>query len=292
MLQNKRYDVLEKHLLSLLRERNRDKDGQFLLNLAYEKLCDVEETQNSYAKRIFQLKAWLTQHNSSHFANACLGIIHIDYAWYARGGGFASTITEEGGRLFEERLLTAKDYLEKAYSLDQSDPAVPAKLISVATGLGLERDEMERQFRRAVLADPAHHQAYFNKLMYLMPKWHGSKEEMFSFARESVRKAPPKSRIPMVLATAHWEMYKRSGKNASYFRNPNFWKEVKVVYQTVTKSFPEARTTHNWFARTAYLAGDYEVAREELKIIGDDWDKDTWDNGKAFEEVKRELSAR
>ena len=190
------------------------------------------------------------------------------------------------------RLLTAKDYLEKAYSLDQSDPNVPANLIVVATGLGLEREEMEKQFKRAILADPTDHYAYFTKLQYLMPKWLGSKEEMFSFGRESAKKAAPKTRIPMVLATAHWEMYNRSGENASYFRNPNIWKEMKEVYQTVTKSFPEAKTTHNWFVRTAYLAGDYEVAQDELKIIGDDWDKNVWGNKNAFEEVKRALSAR
>jgi hypothetical protein len=151
---------------------------------------------------------------------------------------------------------------------------------------------MERQFQRAILADPTDHQAYFNKLMYLMPKWYGSKEEMFSFARESVRKAPPKSRIPMVLPVAHWEMYSRSGENASYFRDPKIWKEMKEVYQAVTKSFPEANSTLNWFARTAYLAGDYDTAREELKKIGDNWDKGTWGNKNAFQEVKRELSVK
>ena len=292
MLQNKRYDSLENHLLSLLRERKRDKDGQFLLYLAYHKLYNVPETQNSYATRIFQLKTWLTQYNSSHFANACLGMIHINYAWYARGGGFANTITEEGGRLFKERLLTAKDYLERAFSLDPSDPNVPANLITVAKGLGLERKEMERQFQRAILADPTNHQAYFAKLEYLMPKWHGSKEEMFLFARESAKKAPLNSRISGVLLTAHWEMYFRSGENRSYFGDPNIWKEMKEVYQTLTKSFPEAKTTHNWFARTAYLAGDYKVAQEELKIIGEDWDENVWGNKSAFEEVKKELSVR
>jgi hypothetical protein len=80
--------------------------------------------------------------------------------------------------------------------------------------------------------------------------------------------------------------------NVSYFRNPNVWKEMKEVYQTVSKSFPEAKTTNNWFARTAYLAGDYEVAREELKKIGDDWRVGVWGNKRAFEEVKRELLRR
>ncbi len=292
MLQNKRYDVLEKHLLSLLRDKKREKDGVSSLSQAYTKLCHVEEGEWSFGARINQFKAWLTQYNSSHFANACLGIVYIDLAWYARGGGYANTITEVSGRIFKINLLSARHHLEKAYSLDQSDAAVPAKLITVATGLGLDRNEMERQFQRAISADPTDHQAYFNKLMYLMPKWLGSKEEMFSFARESVRKAPPKTRIPMVLPVAHWEMYLRSEGDASYFRDPKIWKEVKEVYQTVTKSFPGANSTLNWFARTAYLAGDYDTAREELKKIGDHWDKDAWGNKNAFEEVKKELSMK
>jgi tetratricopeptide (TPR) repeat protein len=292
MFRNRRYDILEKHLLSLLKGKNRDKDGQSSLDLAYQKLCNIQEPERSYAAIITEFKYWLTRNKSSHFANACLGIVHISYAWEARGSGFANTITEEGHRIFKMRLSTAKEYLEKAYSLDPSDPVVPAELITVAMGMGLGRNEVEKQFQRAIIADSTDHQAYFSKLLYLMPKWFGSKEEMFSFARESVRKAPPKTRIPLVLPVAHWEMYQRSGENSSYFRNPNIWKEMKEVYQTVTKSFPEEKTTRNWFARTAYLAGDYDTAREELKKIGDDWDKDAWNNKSTFDEVKRELSAR
>ena len=291
MLQNKRYDALEEHFLSLLRGRNKDKEGFSQLSLAYGRLCDRRNI-DSYVRRITQLKEWLTHYHSSHFANACLGMAYKSYAWYARGGGYANTVSEEGWRLFKERLLTAKEYLEKAYSLDQSDPNVPAGLVTVALGLCLERNEMEKQFQRAILADSSDHQAYYNKLLYLMPKWHGSKEEMFLFARESVRKAPPKSRIPMVLPAAHWEMYDGSGTRASYFRNSNVWKEMKEAYQTVTKSFPEAKRTHNWFARTAYMAGDYPVARKEVEMIGDDWDRTVWGNKNAFEEIKAELLAK
>jgi tetratricopeptide (TPR) repeat protein len=292
MLQNKRYDALEKHLLSLLRGKNRDKDGQSPLNLAYGRLCDVQEPERSYFARIAQFKSWLTQYNSSHFANACLGIVHINYAWHARGSGYANTITEEGGRLLKERLLTAKEYLEKAYSLDQSDPNVPAHLITVAMGLGLDRKEVERQFRRAILADPVDDKAYYAKFEYLKPKWYGSEEEMFSFAREAVRKAPPNSTIPTVLIGAHLEMYYQSYENKSYFRNANVWKEMKEVFKIVSKSFPESKNIHNWFAKIAYLAGDYEVARQELKKVGDDWNKKAWANKETFEQVKRELLAR
>jgi tetratricopeptide (TPR) repeat protein len=288
MLQNNKYDVLEKHLLSLLRGKNRDKDGKSSLFLAYERLCNAQKPERSLPAKIIQFKSWLAQNNSSHFANACLGIVHINYAWEARGSWFANTVTEGGRTLFKDRLFTAKEYLEKAYSLDQSDPHVPAYLITVAMGLGLERGEMEKHFKRAILADPKDKQAYLAKLQYLMPKWYGSEEEMFSFAREAARKAPADSRIPGVLADAHWEMYYRSDPGVTYFRNPKVWKEMKEVYLTLSKRFPNSNEISNWFAETAYLAGDYVTAREEFKKIGDDWLEAAWGNKKSFVEAKRE----
>ena len=292
MLQNERYGILEKTLLSFLREKKRDKDGMTPLSQAYRKLCNIQDPERSYFMKIIQLKSWLRKYSSSHFANACLGQVYIDYAWEARGPGFANTVTEEGARLFKDRLLTAKEYLEKAYSLDQSDPSVPADLIQVAIGLGLERKEMERQFQNAVLADPTDHDAYFKKLNYLEPKWYGSEEEMFSFAREAVRKAPPNSMIPMVLIAAHVKMSAYLEQDKSYFKNPNVWKEMKEAYQKTIKSFPEAMFIHNRFAKTAYLAGDYEVAREEFKRIGDVWRKEVWGKKETFEEAKREVLAK
>jgi len=292
LFEKKRFKDLERELTSLLRKKTRDKEGDNPLYRAYQVLCDNSDSERFHQTKINILNEWLTQYPSSHFANACLGKVYINYAWNARGGGFAGTVIEEGFRLFKERLLTAKEYLEKAYSLDHSDPFVPASLIAVARGLSLEREEMEKQFKRAILADPSDRLAYSKKLTYLMPKWHGSEEEMFSFAREAVKKAPPGSRIPGVLLEAHWEMYYRSDSKASYFKNPVVWKEMKEVYLTLSNHFPDSNRIHNWFARTAYLAGDYETAREELKKLGDDWLEDAWHNKKRFDEAKKELSGR
>jgi hypothetical protein len=70
-----------------------------------------------------------------------------------------------------------------------------------------------------------------------MRKWYGSKEEIFPVAKEAAKKAPPDSRIPAVLADAHWEMYRRLDPKASYFyfRSLNVWKEMKEAYLTLSK---------------------------------------------------------
>ena len=289
MFQKKRFKDLEERLGTLLKEKAKDKEGRSQLSQAYHVLCNNSDYENLHQIKIKCLKEWLAQFPSSHFANACLGNVYIHYAWHARGGGWGSTVAEEAGRLLEERLLSAKEYLEKAYALDPSDPLVPASLITVAMGLGSERAEVEKQFGRGISADPTDSQAYLTKLTYLMPKWFGSKEEMFSFARDAARRAPSNSSVPTVLTAAHWEMYERSDSKGSYFRNPVVWKEMKEVYLTLSKHFPNSNKIPNWFARTAYLAGDYDTAREEFKIIGDDWLEGAWDNKKTFDEVKKGL---
>ena len=90
--------------------------------------------------------------------------------------------------------------------MDPSDAIVPAQLIKVEMGLGSSYSEMEKQFQRAFQADSREYTAYKAKLDYLMPKWHGSKDMMFSFARDAASNAPPDSLIPLILPQAHWEM--------------------------------------------------------------------------------------
>jgi len=289
MLQGKQYDSLESHFAALLKEKQKDQEGNSLLRNAYSKLCGYPDAQYSFETWVGHFEDWARQKDSSHFAHAAAGAFFIRYAWHARGGGWGNTITEQGHRLFRERLLTARDHLEKAYALDQSDPIVPARLIDVARGLGLKHEEMEKQFQRAIRADPTEYQSYYCKLNYLMPKWYGTKEIMLSFAREAARRAPPKSLVPFVLAEAHWELYHRSGDRTSYFKNPAVWKEVREVYETLSTSFPDSKRIHNWFAVTAYLSGDHETGRRELRLVGNHWLEEAWGDKKYFDKVRKEL---
>lgn len=112
---------------------------------------------------------------------------------------------------------------------------------------------------------------------------------MFSFAREVTKKAPANSLIPLVLAHAHWEMFYRSNYKASYFKNPNVWYEMKDVYMTLCKRFPDSNRIHNWFAAAAYLADDYETARSEFKTMGENWFQEAWGDRKYFEKVRKEV---
>jgi tetratricopeptide (TPR) repeat protein len=289
MMKKRAYGDLEKYLASLLTRKDKSEEGISYLSVAYQRLCLNEDIKYKYELWTKYFGEWVKHNPSSHFANACAGIFYVRYAWDARGSGWGNTVVKEGAKLYQDRLLAAKDYLDKAYQLNASDPAVPAWLITAAMGLGLEEEEMEQQFRRAVKADKTDYDGYKAKLVYLAPKWHGSAEKMFRFAREAARQAPAGSMVPVVLAAAHWEMYYGSRDQDGYFKDPRVWEEVKEVYSTVAKAFPNSKNLHNRFAAAAYLAGDRETARRELERIKNDYVPEVWGSRKYFEAVKKEV---
>ena len=77
------------------------------------------------------------------------GTFYKNYAWEARGNGFAETVTEEGFRKFHERLEEAGKALEAAWKLRPDDGRTASLMLIVELGIGDgDRDRMERWFRR------------------------------------------------------------------------------------------------------------------------------------------------
>lgn len=141
------------------------------------------------------LRQWTEQMPRSHFAWLARGYQAIEYAWYWRGRGYAYTVTDEGWRKFAEAMRDAREYLERSYELDPSDPQSACGMMIVCAGLDLPREELDMYLRRVTAIVPAHVTAYSIKLQYLLPKWHGSWRQVDTFVdqieRESARLNEP-----------------------------------------------------------------------------------------------------
>lgn len=290
MLKNRHYERLEQYLENLLKTKAKDQNGYSILYNAYEEIIKPRGTERMSEEILQLLNEWSKQRPSSHFATTCLGRFYKDYAYQARGTGFSETVVKEGAKLFKERLEKASEYLEKGYTLNVDDPFAPSALIVVAKGLSLNRNSMEKQFQRAIKADNTDYIAYHAKLDYLMPKWYGTREEMFAFARESAKNAPAHTLIPKLIIEAHLEMYYWT-ENEAYFKQPEVWQEVKAAYARILADFPDSSERRNWFAYVAYLAGDYITAHEQFSIIKDNWDQECWGNLRYFEKVKNAVAS-
>jgi hypothetical protein len=153
------------------------------------------------------LERWKQEEPDDPAAWLVCGAHSIQWAWEARGGGKGDTVGAEAAERFRQRLEQATAELSRAADLDPDDPTPYALLIMVCVGLNRPKELTLDLFEEARRRCPDHLLAHRNLLTYLCRKWHGSHEEMFAFARQSSKRAPEGSLLPMLVAEAHCERW-------------------------------------------------------------------------------------
>jgi hypothetical protein len=170
-----------------------------------------------------------------------------DWAWDARGSGWANTVTREGLRLFEQRLQEAQRELEKALQINPSGWTAHARLLIVARGLGLPRAFVEEHFRRAVELRPRYAFAYETKLQYLQPRWHGTPEDLIEFGRQCAATGFWDEGIPRLFPYALNDCStnpRDGGTIAEVFKVPEVWDAALTYYRAAEKGAgPDDRKT-------------------------------------------------
>lgn len=231
------------------------------------------------------------------------GDFYTSYAWDARTGEFANKVTAEQFRVFEERLQFAAETLEKGWSLDNKNAVAASRRIAVAMGLGETRPDMELWFKRAVKADPDNINAYLAKMLYLEPKWHGDGQgqDMLEFARECGKSGNWKAEIPFLLIYAHEELstYPRGDRDKysskpdpKYFAFPDVWTDVQSVYEPYLKLRPDHHAVRSKYALYAAWAGQWTVANDQFRQLGDKVVKSVFDSPDELERLRREASSK
>lgn len=284
LLKKKQYKKIEEILYEVLAKKEINDIGRRVIHAKVNDLSTSSGNTTADIKNYIEMHLeWVKTHPNSHFANASLGVAYVNYAWYARGAGYASSVSEDGWKAFHDNITLAATYLKKAYELDPSDPVVPVEMIVVsAVGGGRSFGEFDKWFDRAVEADPVDSMSYDKKLYFTHPKWGGSFRRQLVFSRQIYKNAPANSMAPILLTETHWEIYK-DRKDPHYFSKKEVWEEMKDVYGELTKRFPQSVKIRNWYARTACMAGDYETAKAEFSKLGNNWHKEVWKHRQKYE---------
>lgn len=274
LYQQKDFSAVENRVIDLLKDRSTEAEAYQLYTL-YDTLGDVKDNRDIHLKQGI-LDEWCSKQPESHIPWLLRGIFYIGYAWQIRGGGWARDVPKDAWPKFEAMLDRAQADLEKSYQLNPNDPNSSCQLLLVARGLGLSRDEMEKYFQNAISASPFHYGSYDQKLCYLMPKWHGTQQEMNDFAMECLKASSEHPFLGLVTVTALEESHYRSpksflGRNKNYLGRDNVWPTVVKMYDNYFAKYPEDIRMRFSYACRACLAQKYEVAIKQFETIGDRW---------------------
>jgi hypothetical protein len=214
------------------------------------------------------------------------GKFYVDYAWEARGGGYADKVTREGWRLFNKRMKVAEAALDKAWKIDPSLPQTPLAFLRVELGQGRGRQRMETWYERAIQFPQDRYDAVDLKLWYLQPRWYGSEEECLGFAREILKSDRFQGHVPLLMYSTHESL-------AAYFKDvrPDYWKEPQV-WPDIKASFEryfalngdDTSWRHN-YVMCAWRCAQWATLAEEIPKLK--WvNYDYFGGRQAFEQMK------
>jgi hypothetical protein len=165
--------------------------------------------------------------------DAVAAAAYEEWAWEARGGGFANTVTAEGWQLFAERIKKSHEAAEAGWREDPFNTVCCDLMIRVCMGGELGDDAMESWFERAMLADPNDAEACQNKAFYLSPQWHGNAEDAIVFGRECVEKGKPRNRVSLVIVSVYSNLARLTGRAEELYTDPEVWKDIRAAYGVV-----------------------------------------------------------
>ena len=280
LLDERKFASLEKITTGLRDARTGFYNGWPLIHVFYEKLSFSTPDDKVWSRYIGLLEDWQAAYPDSPTPRIALANLYRDYAWQARGSGYADTVTADGWKLFDERLKKAQALLDEARALKTQDAEACYSQVIVAKGLGLPREKMEDAFNRGVEIDPDFTPLYSAKAEYLLPRWHGADGDWQAFATEAAdkRKGDDGDILYMFIV-----------RSVAYTEGDDLFTDARLSYERMKRGFLASRSRYpgnrfelNSFCYFASIAKDRPTAAKMFTLIGERYDRDVWGNREEF----------
>lgn len=288
LLSDKQFDELEKKAEALRKSKEQYVSGRWKLDSFYSsfvekpgKLGKFNELDYQYNLKL--LEEWCAKKPNDVTPKIALAALYQKYAWFARGGGYADTVTKEGWRLMKERNNKALDILNGLRKHPKKDPRLYCQLLLIAKDESFEKDKYAEIFDESVKLFPDYKTSYYVKLLDLQPRWGGDEGEWEAFIKEVADKKGGVegdkfyAQLVWSVLTVHW------------YRGDNLFTEFKLDYERVKKGMQAMRAAApndiellSAYCSCAVQAGDYEEAAKLFKELGGRVDKTVWCDEKAF----------
>lgn len=209
---------------------------------------------------------WVEASPQSAWARAVRADLYVDWAWEARGSGYAHTVSEEGWKLFGERLEQAAADVEAALRLDPRCEIALISRMTLAFGLGVDASTAAKWFEPVRAMKPPLVQAWRGYLNYLMPKWHGDEEgrQMWALARGAVKAHPDEAAFQLLILDAHEEMQRA---DRQWLRS--HIAEIRKAIEIATTGYPRCAIVWRETCWVAQRAGDLPLWRKGLELAAE-----------------------
>lgn len=198
------------------------------------------------------------------------------YAWYARGEGYASSVTEDGWRLMRERVLTAHDRLTKSAPVASSSPEYYRAYLDLGNLMGAPKEKILEAFREAAKKFPTYYVLYSATARYLMPKWGGNWAMVDDFAKEAIELSK-KTEGASFYARIYMTIVGEQRDRTDIFRDTRAsWPLVKKGFEDMQARYPYSAANRNSAAAFACRANDKSAYIAARLRMGKNIESNVW----------------
>lgn len=278
LVQRKNFQGLDQLADELRTSKKHTSDGswhlrQFYLVFSFDTQQDTREGRRK--ARLAFLQSWADTRKESITARVALASSYTTYAWYARGTGFADSVSEEGWRLFKERLEMARHTLLEAQKLKSKCPSWWDYMQLVALAQSWDMATYDKVFNEATALEPDYTSYYTRKVIYLLPRWHGKEGDWQQFATRSADKLGGEAG-DILYARLGWFVH-NVGCYDGFLKDAGYsWPRMKKGLEAIVKKYPESNSAANELAYLAWQAKDKNCARPLFERIGNTPDAEVW----------------
>src|SRR5882762_11266709 len=268
--------------------------GSWKIHLLYQGLRQpvpypVHATQEDWGDLLQRLQRWVKARPESITARVALALAYLDYAHDARGSGYASTVSESGWKLFEQRTAEAKRILKEASALATKCPEWYVAMQMVSVNQGWSVTEARALFEEANKFEPEYYTYARDLAYYLLPKWSGDAGDTEKFLQEVADRigADKGDILYFQVAAANYVICGCDG-------NPELsWDRIKRGFEASEKRYGVSMPNSNRIAYLATYFGERDLiyAGKILTRIGDQWDAETWGRQEEFAKIRQWVSA-
>lgn len=276
LLAAKDYDKLDELATEYRASKEGYADGTWKLGSIYAGTQLPDNADDAaWESRQREIQNWIGAKPESVTARIALARFLRDYAWKARGSGYANTVTDESWRLFGERLNQAAEVLKDARNLKETCPVYWSTLMGVGLGLQISKAQFNSIFNQATETEPSYEYYYRTRAVFLLPRWNGDEGEWEKDLAQSADRIGGEEG-DLVYAQVVWSIH-QYGEHIDVFEgNKISWDRVDRGFAVILKRFPDSLAAKNERAHLAALAGDKEKARKYFEQTEGKVDLSVW----------------
>lgn len=255
------FEQLDRLAEELRRDETPLADGRWALDEFYSELENKDDSYESdYTQRIYEIKKWIAKYPKSPTAKVALAECYTDYAWLARGSGYADSVTDEGWKHFSTRIDDALQALRADPDIRKKDPHSFKCYATVALAQGWDTSKYKELLNDAHHKFPKYYDIDRSALFYFLPRWHGADGDVEKYiaARADSVKGPKGDELYAQLV---WTIY-RYLDNLFAKDSLISWPRTKAGFHQIFKDFPD-----NVNARTIYI--DFALKANDKDALKD-----------------------